>query len=123
MEADIIQGAVVGCDTTTAESAMLDGISACEDVSHRSLLIETVRSAFRRRASSADVLDTVQLLPAELLPLFRLQARSRDCFVLRILLGFSPEVCADLLNISVLEFEDAFYAALNSLPLLFSPNT
>ncbi len=133
METDTIQGAVnsafwvallLGCDTTTAEAAVLDGIGACEDVSHQSLLIEAVRSTFRRRANSAAAApDAVQLLPVELLCLFRMPRRLRDCFVLRILLGISPEVAAELLNISVTEFEDAFYAALDQLTPLFSPNT
>ena len=132
METDTMQGAVhtafwvallLGCDTTTAEAAVLDGIGACEDVSHQSLLIEAVRSTFRRRANSeAAASDAVQLLPVELLCLFRMPRRLRDCFVLRILLGISAEVAAELLNISVAEFEDAFHAALDRLPLLFSPN-
>ena len=128
METDTIQGAVnrafwaallLGCDTTTAEAAVLDGIGACEDVSPRSLLIEAVGSTFRRRASSTNAPGAVQLLPAELRCLFKLQPLLRDCFVLRILLGLSPEVCTGLLNISVTEFEDASYAALKQLPLLF----
>jgi hypothetical protein len=132
METDTIQDAVntafrvallFGCDTTTAEAAVLDGIGACEDVSHRSLLIfEAIRSTLRRRASSADAPAAAKLLPAELRRLFRLQPLLRDCFVLRILLGLSPECCTGLLNISVTDFEDALYAALKQLPLLFSPN-
>jgi hypothetical protein len=128
MEMDTIQSAVnrafwvallLGCDTTIAEAAVLDGIGACEDVSPRSLLIEAVGSTFRRRASSANAPGGVQLLPAELRCLLKLQPLLRDCFVLRILLGLSPEVCTGLLNISVTEFEDASYAALKQLPLLF----
>jgi hypothetical protein len=48
METDAIQGAprcFFERDTTTAEAAVLDGIGACEDVSHRSLLIAARRSA------------------------------------------------------------------------------
>jgi hypothetical protein len=111
-----------GCDTTAAEAAVLDGIGACEDLSHRSLLIEAVGSTLRRRASSAEVPAAAKLLPVELRRLFRLQPLLRDCFVLRILLGVSPEVCTGLLNITVTDFEDALYAALRQLPLLFSPN-
>jgi hypothetical protein len=132
METDTIQGAVntafwvallLGCDTTTAEAAVLDGIGACEGVSQQSLLIEAVSATFRRRPSFVAAPDAIQLLPAGLLRLFRLPPRPRDCFVLRILLGISPEVGAGLLNISVTEFEDALYAALDRLPLLSSPNT
>jgi hypothetical protein len=131
METDTIQDAVntafrvallLGCDITTAEAAVLDGIGACEDVSRQSLLIEAVRSTLRRRASSADAPAADKLLPGELRRLFRLQPLLRDCFVLRILLGLSPEGCTGLLNISVTDFEDALYAALKQLPLLFSPN-
>jgi len=131
METDTIQGAVntafrvsllFGCDPTTAEAAVLEGIGACGDVSHRSLLIQTVGSTLRRRANSADAPVAAQLLPAELRRLLRLQPLLRDCFVLRILLGLSPEVCMGLLNISVIEFEDAFYKALKQLPLFFSQN-
>jgi hypothetical protein len=46
-----------------------------------------------------------------------LQPFSRDCFVLRILAGLSPEVCAELLDVSISELEGAVCAALNQLPL------
>ena len=109
--------------TKTAEAAVLDGIGACEDLSHRSLLIESVRSAIRRRTKSADTADALELLPPELRRLFMLQPLSRDCFVLRILAGLSPDVCAELLDVSITELEDAVCAALNQLPLLSSLNT
>ena len=107
-------------NTKTAEAAVMDGICACEDLSHRCLLIEAVRSAIRRRTKSADDPDALQLLPPELCRLFMLQPLSRDSFVLRILVGLSPEVCAELLDVSVTELEDAVCAALNQLPLLSS---
>jgi DNA-directed RNA polymerase specialized sigma24 family protein len=106
--------------TKTAELAVLDGIDACENISHRRLLIETVRSTIRRRTESPDVPDGINLLPPELRRLFGLQPMSRDCFVLRILVQLSPEVCAELLEISVTEYEGALYGALNQLPLLSS---
>ena len=111
---------LLGGDTTTAEAAVLDGIGACEDISHRGLLIEAVRSMLRRRASSVDAAGPVQLLPLELSRLFMLKPLSRDCFVLRLLVGFSPEVCAGLLDISITESEEAVYAGLTDLPFLFS---
>jgi len=104
--------------TKTAEAAVMDGIGACEDLSHRGLLIEAVRSTIRRRTKSADAPDALELLPPELRHLFMLQLLLRDCFVLRILVGLSPEVCAGLLDISIAEFEDAVYAALSQLPVL-----
>ena len=106
--------------TKTAELAVLDGIDACENISLRSLLIETVRSTIRRRAESLAVLDGINLLPPELRRLLGLRPIFRDCFVLRILVGLSPEVCAEILDVSNTEFEDAVCAALNQLPLLSS---
>jgi hypothetical protein len=108
-------------DTTTAEAAVTHGIAACEDLSPGGLLIEAVRSAVRRRTKSSDGFYEVDGLPAELRRLFMLQPLLRYCFVLRILVGPSPEVCAELLEISVTEFEDEVYEALTQLPLLSSP--
>src|SRR6266404_3997618 len=106
--------------TKTAELAVLDGIDACENISHRSLLIETVRSTIRRRAESPAVADGINLLPPELRRLLGLQPLFRDCFVLRILVQLPPEVCAEILKVSITEYEDALYGALNQLPLLCS---
>src|ERR1700751_5310094 len=86
--------------TKTAEAAVLDGIGACEDLSHRGLLIEAVKSTIRRRMKSVDTPDALALLPPELRRLFMLRPLLRDCFVLRILVGLSPEVCAGLLDTS-----------------------
>ena len=111
---------LLGGATKTAELSVLDGIDACENISHRSLLIETVRSTIRRRAESPAVLDGVNLLPSELRRLLGLQPIFRDCFVLRTLVQLPPELCAELLNISITEYEDALWGALNQLPLLSS---
>jgi hypothetical protein len=106
--------------TKTAELAVLDGIDACENISHDSLLIETVRSTIRRRTESPAVPDGINLLPSELRRLFGLQPVSRDCFVLRILVQLPPAVCAELLDISITEYEVALFGALNQFPLLSS---
>ena len=109
--------------TKTAEAAVMCAIDALEDPSHRGLLIEAVRSAVRQPTKSEDVLDALDLLPHELRRLFMLQPLLRECFVLRILVGLSPEVGAELLDISMAEFEDAVYAALTQLPLLCCPHS
>ena len=111
---------LLGGNTKIAEASVMDGIGACEDLSHRGVLIEAVRSTIRRRTKSADTADALELLPPELRRLFMLQPLSRDCFVLRILVGLSPDVCAELLDVSITEFEGAVCAALNQLPLLSS---
>ena len=107
----------------TAEAAVMQGIGACEDFSPHGLLTETVRSAVRRCTKSSDGPHEVEGLPLELRHLFMLQPLLRYCFVLRILVGLPPEVCAELLEVSVSEFEDALYGALTELPPLCTPKT
>lgn len=101
-------------DAKTAEAAVMHGIGACEDLSPGGLLTEAVRSAVRRRKKSSDGPYEIDSLPSELRRLFTLLPLFRYCFVLRILVGLSPEVCAELLEISVSEFEDALFGALTS---------
>ena len=108
-------------DTRTAEVAVMHGIGVCEDLSPGGLLIAAVRSAVRRRTKSSDGPCKVECLSPELRRLFMLQPLPRHCFVLRVLVGLSPEACAELLEVSVTEFEDAVYRALIQLPLLCSP--
>jgi hypothetical protein len=110
-------------DTATAEAAVTHGIAACENLSPGGLLIDAIRSAVRRRTKSSDGPYEVDGLPAELRRLFMLQPLLRHCFVLRILVGLFPEVCAELLEISIAEFEDALYGALTELALPHSPKT
>ena len=108
-------------DTRTAEVAVMHGIGVCEDLSHGGLLIAAVRSAVQRRTKSSGGPYEVECLPPELRRLFMLQPLPRNCFVLRVLVGLSPEACAELLEISVSEFEDALYGALTELPPLCTP--
>ena len=110
-------------DTTTAEAAVTRAIDACEALSPGGILIEAVRSAVRRRTKLSNGPYEVDGLPVELQRLFMLQPLLRHCFVLRILVGLFPEVCAELLEISVAEFEDALYGALTELALPHSPKT
>ena len=104
----------------TAEAAVINGIGCCEDLSTRGLLIETVRFAVRQGTMMANAPCEVGHFPNELESLFRLQPLSRHCFVLQILVGLSPVVCAQLLDISTPDFEGALYAAFIEL-LLCSP--
>ena len=106
----------------TAEAAVIDGIGCCEDLSPRGLLIETVRFAVRRGTITANAPYEVVCFPPELQALFMLQPLPRHCFVLQILVGLSPVVCAQLLDISTPDFECALYAAFIEL-LLCSQRT
>src|SRR5260370_1986360 len=107
-------------DTRTAEAAVMHGIGVCEDLSPGGLLTEAIKSAVRRRTKSSDGPHEVECLPPELRRLFMLQPLPRNCFVLRVLVGLSPEVSAELLEVSVTEFETTAHGPFTHLPLLFS---
>jgi hypothetical protein len=105
--------------TQTAELAVLDGIAATEfdgamgDV----FLLETVKAAIQRRPDSAhQSQQPPSCLPLELRRLFLLAPISRDCFVLRVLLGITPQTCSGILNLTIEEEHHAFCAALEALP-------
>ena len=87
-----------------AETAVLDGIAAL-DVSHvpdEVLIFESVKSAIRRRSSfSGQPAQAFAHLPIELRRLSLLAPVSRDCFVLRILLGVPSSTCAAVLRLTV----------------------
>src|ERR1700752_3890160 len=109
-------------DTRTAEVAVTRAIDTCEALSPGGLLIEAVRFDVRQQTKSSDGPYEVDGLPAERRRLIMLQPLLRYCFVLRILAGLSPEVCAELVDISITDLEDAVYAALTALTPLRSPN-
>ena len=105
-------------DTRTDEAAVVHGIGACEDLSPGSLQIEAVRSAVRRRTKSSDGPYEVEWLPTELRRLFMLQPLFATLLRPPNPGASLPEVCAELLEISVTRFEDALYEALTELTLL-----
>ena len=107
-------------DTRAAEAAVAHGIAACEDLSPGGLLIEAVKSAVRQRTNSSDGPYEIECLPTELRRLFMLQPLARHSFILRVLVGLSPQACAELLEVPVTEFEDAVSGALTQLPILCS---
>jgi hypothetical protein len=104
-----------------AENAVLDGIAA-SDFGHivdDVLLVETVKSAIRRRADlTSQSKQAPSHLPWELQRLFLLAPISRDSFVLRVLLGITPEACSGILHLTTQEREEVLCAALQELPRL-----
>jgi len=104
-----------------AETAVLDGIVAL-DVSYvpdEVLISESVKSAIRRRSSlSCQPARAFAHLPVELRRLSLLAPVSRDCFVLRVLLGVPSSTCAALLRLTVHKIDNLLCAALQELPLL-----
>lgn len=106
--------------TQAAERAVLNGIAAteCSDAGDDAFLLETIKAAIQRRADSPQAQQRCAHLPLELRRLFLLAPISRDCFVLRILLGIPVETCSRILHRGVEEIEDVLYAALQELPRL-----
>ena len=107
--------------TDVAESAVLDGIAASEsgNVVDDVLLLETVKSAIQRRADfTGQSEQALSHLPRELQRLFLLGPNSRDCFVLRVLLGITPGTCSGILHLTIQEVKKVLSAALQELPFL-----
>jgi hypothetical protein len=103
-----------------AEAAVLDGIAVLEfdRISGDSLLLATAKSAICRRVQIPEQSQRLSILPLELRRLFLLAPNYRDCFVLRVLIGLSPELCSGILHLSIHEVENAFYSALQELPCI-----
>ncbi|PYT22581.1 MAG: hypothetical protein DMG57_34810 [Acidobacteria bacterium] len=104
-----------------AENAVLDGIAALNfgHIFNDVLLVETVKSAIRRRADLASRSEQApSYLPWELQRLFLLAPISRDCFVLRVLLGITLETCSGILHLTTQASEEVLCAALQELPRL-----
>ena len=103
-----------------AENAVLDGIATFEfgDIVDDVLLLETVRSAIRQQVDFPGRSEqAVSEFPLELRRLFLLAPISRDCFVLRVLLGIPRATCSAVLRLTIRENENALRAALQQLPL------
>jgi hypothetical protein len=101
-----------------AEAVVLDAIATLEldHISGDSVLLATAKSSIQRRTDFLEQSGELSILPLELRRLFRLAPNYRDCFVLRVLIGLSPEFCSGILHLSIHEVEDALYTALQGLP-------
>jgi len=100
-----------------AECAVTDAIAtSAPDFADDTLLVETARSAIQRRTNFSEQPAAISMLPVELRGLFLLSSTSRDCFVLRALLGLPSEACTGILNLSKDEIDEALCAALLDLP-------
>jgi hypothetical protein len=104
-----------------AELAVLNGIAAteCYGVGDDAFLLGTIKAAIQRRADSPHQShQPFAQLPLELRRLFLLAPISRDCFVLRILLGIPVGICSRILHRRIEEIEDVLCAALQDLARL-----
>ncbi len=112
--------------THAAEHAVLDGIAATEfeSVVGDVFLLETVKAAIQQRSESPHQSEQPpSWLPLELRRLFLLDPVSRDCFVLRILLGLTPRACSGILQLTIEEAHQTLCAALEALPFLEAGNS
>jgi hypothetical protein len=104
-----------------AEYAVLGGITALEfgHIADDVLLVETAKAAIQCRADFPTHPEPALLpYPCEFRRLLLLAPISRDCFVLRVLLGINIGTCSRILGLGIEEFGEALYAALQELPRL-----
>jgi hypothetical protein len=104
-----------------AEHAVLNGIAAteCYGAGDDAFLLETIKAAIQTRADSPhQSRRRCAQLPLELRRLFLLPPISRDCFVLRILLGIPVGTCSTILHRRVEDIEDVLCVALQDLARL-----
>jgi hypothetical protein len=91
-----------------AETAVLDAIASLDPdrISSDHLLSATINSTVRRRATQLDhFVEADSAYPVELRRVLLLAPKSRQCFVLRVLLGLAVETCSDILGLSTREVE------------------
>jgi len=104
-----------------AEHAVLGGIAALEfgHIADDVLLVETVKTVIQQRDDFPSQPEpTRSRLPRELQRLFLLAPISRDCFMLRVLLGIPIQTCSRILRLGIDEIREVLCAALQELPLL-----
>jgi DNA-directed RNA polymerase specialized sigma24 family protein len=83
------------------------------------LLVETAKAAIQYRADFPTQSEPALLQhPREFQRLLLLAPISRDCFILRVLLGINVGTCSRILRLGIEEFREALYAALQELPRL-----
>jgi len=100
-----------------AETAVLAGISALDlaDEWQEALLSRTIVASMDLgpEAKSLDGFDQpCAILPRELRSVMDLPPEMRRCFVLRVLNGWSSEVCADLLGLEAPQIEECANTAI-----------
>ena len=103
-----------------AEHAVLDAITTSEcGVAMDKLLVTTAKFAIQVHDEcpvQAELLSSN--LPVELQRLFMLSSLGRKCFVLRILMGLTPEISSKVLKLNRDEVDEALHRALSDLPSL-----
>ena len=100
-----------------AEQAVSDAIatSGC-GVAVEELLVATAKCAVQLRDGCFPGVGIPSILPPELRRLFSLSSVDRKCFVLRMLMGLTPEVTSGILNLYRDEVDEALCRAVRDLP-------
>jgi hypothetical protein len=101
-----------------AENAVLAGIGAVghNEAVERSLVAKTAEGIVRHRQWFEQRVSTQgSLLPEELQRVFLLAPGSRDCILLRVLCRVPAKTCAEILGLSLTEFEETLCDALEQL--------
>jgi hypothetical protein len=106
-----------------AEAAVIGGISAsdldyqCEE----ELLFETVKSAIQLNSEiPRQFKRALSILPLELRSVLLLPLLSRQCFVMRVLVGLNLEACAKILHLDIHKVEESTLTAMETLPFVES---
>jgi hypothetical protein len=100
-----------------AEAAVLEGIKLLElDETCETLVNETLKAAIEMRpdieSGTAELEQLSSILPRELHPVIHLSPHFRQCFVLRILVGWPREICARLLDLETRQIEEHTHIAI-----------
>jgi len=105
----------------SAVTAALDGWDAegdGEDALFHRVVNEAVRNGDPDSLPRDLQPDQSESLPPELEAVLKLAPRIRQCFVLRILVGLSPQACARLLRLDSQQVDEHACSALERLPSL-----
>lgn len=108
-------------DAQQAEAAVAEGDECWDpeiDSDETLVRFSAVAAARMLRRDCGSIRRRVELsrIPRELAMIARFDARSRGCFVLRILMGLPLPVCAEMLGVSMDEAQVRLGAMLRELP-------
>jgi hypothetical protein len=103
-----------------AEAAVLEAIQTTDpsDISAEALLDRTVSASIAGQLAGQREDEkhlAVCSLPVELRNVLNLSTSHRRCFVLRVLLGLSGDVCARMLQTGIRQIDDLLYEATRAL--------
>jgi hypothetical protein len=108
----MLTGTIEGAEQGVSEAIATMGCGFSID----ELLVATAKCAIQLRDKCLPEVEIPSSLPPELQRLFLLSSVGRDCFVLRMLMGLTPEMSSEILNLNKDEVDEALCRALSDLP-------